>query len=58
LTDNDISVAEFLAPKLGPRSRLAFRGVPFDGLGVYWFRVMRLVDGQEILDAEVPLRIG
>ena len=54
----EVPVAEFLAPSVGARSRATFRGIPFDGLGIYWFRVMRLVDGQEILDAEVPLHMA
>jgi hypothetical protein len=58
LAETDAPVAAFLAPKLGARSRVTFPGIAFDGLGVYWFRVMRLVDGPEILDAEIPLQIA
>ena len=58
LADVEVVVTEFVAPSLGARSRADFPGVQYDGLGVYWFRVMRLVDGQEILDAEIPLHIA
>jgi hypothetical protein len=51
------------APAFGPhtprvRTRVAFPGVANDGQGIYWFSVMRLVDGQEILDAEIPLAVA
>ncbi len=58
LAESDALVLAFQAPRHGTRSRVTFPGVAFDGLGVYWFRVMRVVDGLEILDAEIPLQIA
>ncbi len=58
LAEVEVPVAEFLAPSVGARTRASFPGVHYDGLGIYWFRVMRLVDGQEVLDAEIPLHIA
>ena len=57
LADTEVPAAKFVPPVHRMRTRLRFPGVAYDGPGVYWFRVMRLVDGQEILDAEVPLAI-
>lgn len=58
LVDVEVSAPGFEPPQHRSRSRVRFPGVAYDGAGVYWFRVMRLVDGQEILDAEVPLQVG
>jgi len=57
LAETEVPAAQFVPPVHRMRTRLRFAGVAYDGPGVYWFRVMRLVDGQEILDAEVPLAI-
>lgn len=58
LVEVEVPASGFEPPKHRSRSRVRFPGVAYDGVGVYWFRVMRLVDGQEILDAEVPLQLG
>jgi hypothetical protein len=58
LASTDVSAPGFAPHALRLRTRVAFPGVTNDGPGVYWFSVMRLVDGQEILDAEVPLAIA
>jgi hypothetical protein len=58
LASTDVSAPAFAPHALGVRTRVAFPGVTNDGHGVYWFSVMRLVDGQEILDAEVPLAVS
>jgi hypothetical protein len=58
IAEAEVPTAGFQPPRHRVRSRLKFPGVAYDGPGVYWFRVMRLVDGQEILDAEIPLAIG
>ena len=58
LASIDVSAPEFGPHTLRVRTRVAFPGVANDGQGVYWFSVMRLVDGQEILDAEIPLAVA
>lgn len=58
LADTDVAAAEFHPPLLRARTRLRFPALPNDGPGVYWFCAMRLVDGQEVLDAEVPLELS
>ena len=58
LADTDVAAAEFHPPVLRARTRLRFAVLPYDGPGVYWFCAMRLVDGQEVLDAEVPLELS
>ncbi len=58
LADTEVAVAEFHPPALRARTRLRFPAVSYDGPGVYWFCTMRLVDGQEVLDAEVPLELA
>ena len=58
LADADVAAAEFYPPVLRARTRLQFPVMAYDGPGVYWFCTMRLVDGQEVLDAEVPLELA
>jgi len=58
LADTDVAGPEFHPPVLRTRTRLRFPALPHDGPGVYWFCTMRLVDGQEVLDAEVPLELN
>jgi hypothetical protein len=58
LAEVEVPAAAFAPPKHRVKTRLRFPGLVFDGAGTYWFCVMRLVDGQEVLDAEVPLALS
>lgn len=58
LADNPIEIPPFVAPALRNRSRVRFPGLVYDGLGNYWFKVVRQLDGSEVIEAEVPLTVS
>ena len=58
LADNPIEMPAFTVPALRGRSRVRFPGLVYDGVGVYLFKVIRRLDGAEVIDAEVPLSVA
>jgi hypothetical protein len=58
LAANPIEIPPFVAPALRNRSRVRFPGLVYDGLGIYWFKVVRELDGAEVVEAEVPVSVS